>query len=176
MTWEFICKQDHRKCLLMSTSSNQPCSSKICRSWIKPLSCGVEGITYSKCMHQVLKPVETNMFTWSHSKLLTAPSDNLGYLCYLYYFNLWLALMACLGISSLHDLLPFWVKHLLTTMGNSDQPYTRSLRNTSLQRERNRSPASEYVPGITVLPSPPPSYLFTASKSAMHGEIDENGY
>ena len=101
------------------------------------------------------------MFTGSHSKLLTTTSDICGYSCY---FDLQFPLMACLGISSLRDLLPFWVKRLITTTSDSDQPNTSSSHNTSLQEE------------IIVLPSPPPSYRFTTPKSAVHGEIDGNGY
>ena len=93
--------------------------------------------------------------------------------------------MACLGISSLRGLLPAWVKWFLATPSNSDRPYTSSSRNTSLLEERSDSPVSHkspvhsptgYVRGITVLPSPPPAYPFTTSKSAVHGVIDVYEY
>lgn len=80
-------------------------------------------------------------------------------------------LMACLGISSLHHLLPFWVKRF-TTRSVSDQPYTSSERNTSPQEASHQSPVnSGYVPEIIVLPDPPPAYL----TSAVHRGVDD-GY
>lgn len=94
--------------------------------------------------------------------------------------------MSCLGISSLSNLLPSWVKRLIATTSDSDQSYTSPSRNTSLQEEEgSSSPASRqspinsttgYVPGITVLPSSPPAYPFTTSKSAVHEEVDVNEY
>ena len=84
--------------------------------------------------------------------------------------------MACLNISFLNDLLPSWLKRFVAVSNNSDQTSSSS-RNTSLL-EGNSSPVShkstvhlltEYVPGITVLPSPPPIYLSTTSKSAVLG-------
>lgn len=86
--------------------------------------------------------------------------------------------MACLDILFLRDLLPSWLKRFVAIPSNSDRPDTSSSRNTSLLGEGSGSPASYespislsigYVPGITVLPSPPPAYLSTTSKSAVHG-------
>ena len=86
--------------------------------------------------------------------------------------------MACLDISFLHDLLPLWLKRFVVIPSNSDRPSTSSSHNTSLLEEGNGSPVShkstvhlltEYVPGITMLPSLPPVYLSTTSKSAAHG-------
>lgn len=85
--------------------------------------------------------------------------------------------MACLNISFLNDLLPSWLKRFVAVSSNSDQTSSSS-RNTSLLEEGNSSPVShkstvhsltEHVPGITVLPSPPPVYLSTTSKSAVLG-------
>ena len=91
--------------------------------------------------------------------------------------------MACLGIPSLRGLLPAWLKWFFDTQSNSDQPYTSSSRNTSPQGEGSRSPAPHqspinpwYVPGITMLPSPPPAYPFTTSQSAAHGGVNVYGY
>ena len=91
--------------------------------------------------------------------------------------------MACLNTSSLQDLLPSWVKRLIDIPSNSRRPCMSSSRNTSLWEEESNSPASRqnsmnsppvHVPGITVLPSepptyPPPIYPPPTSKSAVHG-------
>ena len=86
--------------------------------------------------------------------------------------------MGCFDISFLHDLLPLWLKCFVAIPSNSDWPYTSSSPNTSLLEEGSGSSASHkspvnlltgYVPGITMLPSPPSAYLSTISKSAMHG-------
>ena len=93
--------------------------------------------------------------------------------------------MACLDILFLRGLLPAWVKWFFTTPSNPDRPYTSSSCNTSSQEEGSCSPVSHkspvnsltgYVPGITVLPSPPPASSFTASKSAVHQKVDVCGY
>ena len=85
--------------------------------------------------------------------------------------------MTCLDISFLLDLLPSWLKHLVAIPSHSDRSHTSSA-NDSLLEERSSSLASHkcpvnpltgYVPGITVLPSPPPTYLSTTPKSAVHG-------
>ena len=85
--------------------------------------------------------------------------------------------MTCLDISFLLDLLPSWLKHFIAIPSHSDRSYTSSANN-SLLEERSSSLASHkcpvnsltgYVPGITVLPSPPPTYLSTTPKSTMHG-------
>ena len=86
--------------------------------------------------------------------------------------------MACLNISSLLDLLPSWVKRLIDIPSDSRRPYMSSSRNTSLWEEESNSPALRqksmnsppvHVPGITVLPSEPPTYPPPTSKSALHG-------
>lgn len=86
--------------------------------------------------------------------------------------------MTCFDIPFFHDFLPSWLKRFVAIPSNSDQPYTSASPNTSLLEEGSGSPASHkspvnpltgYVPGITVLPSPPPAYLSTTSKSAVHG-------
>ena len=96
--------------------------------------------------------------------------------------------MVCLNIPFLHDLLPSWLKCSVAIPSSLDQTPSSS-RNTSLLEEgsssENSSPVShknpicsltEYMPGITVLPSPSPAYLFTTSKSAVHGVVDGYGY
>ena len=83
--------------------------------------------------------------------------------------------MTCLDIL---DLLPSWFKRFVAITINLDRPDTSSSRNTSLLAEGSGSPVSYespvnpltgYVPGITVLPSPPLAYLPPTSKSAVHG-------
>ena len=84
--------------------------------------------------------------------------------------------MTCLDISFLLDLLPSWLKHFVAIPSNSDRPYTSSSPSTSVLEERSGSPASHkcpvdsltgYMPGIIVLPSPPPAYPPPASKLAV---------
>ena len=83
--------------------------------------------------------------------------------------------MTCLDISFLLDLLPSWLKHLVAIPSHSDRSHTSSA-NDSLLEERSSSLASHkcpvdsltgYMPGIIVLPSPPPAYPPPASKLAV---------
>lgn len=92
----------------------------------------------------------------------------------LYYFDLWFAHMACLGIS-LGNLLPAWLKRFVA-IPSSDRSYTSSPRNISTPEGRG-SPASHrnsvnsrtgYVSGTIDLPSP--ARMPTLSKSAMDDE------
>lgn len=86
--------------------------------------------------------------------------------------------MACLKISSLQGLLPSWVRRLIDIPSDSRRPYVSSSRNTSLWEEESNSSASRqntmslstvHVPGITVLPSLPPTYPPPTLKAAVHG-------
>lgn len=89
--------------------------------------------------------------------------------------------MDCLGISSLHSLLPAWLKWLFATPSNSDPSSRSSSCNTSSTKE-GRNPLvshrssvhsrTDYISGITMLPSPHPICLSATSKSAMHQEVD----
>lgn len=69
------------------------------------------------------------------------------------------------GSPSLFKWLPPWLKRLVSVPHNSDQFDTNSLHGISVQEERCVSPALPgYVPGIVMLPSPPPSYPFVSSR------------
>ena len=69
---------------------------------------------------------------------------------------------------------PSWLKHFVAIPSRSDRSYTSSANN-SLLEERSSShkhPVNSltgYMPGITVLPSPPPTYLSATPKSTVHG-------
>lgn len=82
--------------------------------------------------------------------------------------------MTCLDISFLLDLLPSWLKHFVATPSHSDRSYTSSANNSLLEERSSphKHPVNSltgFVPGITVLPSPPPTYLSTTPKSTVHG-------
>lgn len=86
--------------------------------------------------------------------------------------------MTCFDITFFHDFLPSWLKRFVAIPSNSDQPYTSASPKDSSLEGGSGSPASHrspvnsltgYVPGITVLPSPPPTYLSTISKPTVHG-------
>lgn len=159
----------------MSVSSDQPCSSEIWVSWPKSSSRSTEDIVYSKYAHQLLKDIGTNVFTLQPSQLSpqirTFLTTSIILVLAVYSHGL-------LRFSFLHDLLPSWLKRFVAIPSNSDRSYTSSSRNTSLLEVGSSSPVSHespvnsltgYVPGITVLPSPPPAFLSTPSKSAVHG-------
>ena len=85
--------------------------------------------------------------------------------------------MACLNISSLLDLIPSWMKRLIDIPSVLHRPYVSSSRNTSLWEEESNLPTSRqnsdsptmHVPGVIVLPSPPPTYPPPISRPAVHG-------
>ena len=81
--------------------------------------------------------------------------------------------MTCLDISSLLDLLPSWLKHFVAISSHSDRSYTSSANNSLLEERSSphKHPVNSltgFVPGITVLPTLPPTYLSTTAKSTVH--------
>lgn len=149
---------------------------QICVSWSKSSSRSTEGIVYGKYVH-VIKGHRNQ-----HVHLAAISTFHH------YFRHLWLpalswyllfTAMTCFDITFFHDFLPSWLKCFVAIPSNSDQPYTSTSPNTSLLEGGSSSPASHkspvnsltgYVPGITMLPSLPPTYLSTTSKSAVHGD------
>ena len=147
----------------------------ICISWPRDLSHSTEGIVYKKYVHVIKGHRNQHV----HSAAIST--------FYCYFRHLWLpalswyllfTAMTCFDITFFYDFLPSWFKCFFPIPSNSDQPYTSASPNTSLLEGGSGSPASHkspvnlltgYMPGITMLPSLPPTYLSTTFKSAVHG-------
>ena len=175
LTWIFVYPNNALDCLLMSASSCQAFPFVICISWPRISSRSTEGIVYGKYVyvikghrnqHVQFAAISTFHRYFRHSWL---PALS---------WYLLFTTMTCFDITFFHDFLPSWLKRFVAIPSNSDQPYTSASPKDSSLEGGSGSPASHrspvnsltgYVPGITVLPSPPPTYLSTISKPTVHG-------
>ena len=164
MNWRFVYPNnipDASQCLRQATNL---ALAKSAFHGPKARSCSTKDIVYREYVHQLLKAVETNMFTMQPSHFHGRFGHS--WLPALFWYSPF-TIMTCLDISFLLDLLPSWLKHFIAIPSHSDQSYASST-NTSLLEERSSSlashkrpinPLTEYVPGITVLVRLPPIHL-----------------